>query len=200
MLNVIEFRYSSIPLRCLPTYLDSIYPTYSFHTSQKPFLFDSSLTSHLPFQSSVGHAPRERRRFQSWGQHNNCISPFFTSREPDPARTLCCQGKKQTEPNPPSVDPVFTPFPPFRPNRREKQPGVGFFSSLKSIICISRTARNFLRITEGPFSIEFINPFERNPLFDPLYTYIYIYFYRICRILLIVIINYQEGNWSNWIN
>lgn len=51
--------------------------TYSFHTSQKPFLFDSSLTSHLPFQSSVGHAPRERRRFQSWGQHNNCISPFF---------------------------------------------------------------------------------------------------------------------------
>lgn len=113
MLNVIEFRYSSIPLRCLPTYLDSIYPTYSFHTSQKPFLFDSSLTSHLPFQSSVGHAPRERRRFQSWGQHNNCISPFF-SRPVNliPRGPFVARGKNKLNPTLPPLIPYLLHFRP----------------------------------------------------------------------------------------
>lgn len=136
--------YSSIPLRYLPTYLDSN-PTYSFHTSgaipirlQHPPIFPFN----LPLETVTLLAKEDD--FNPEGNTITAFPPFFTSREPDPARTLCCQGKKQTERNLPSVDPVFTPFPPFRPNREAA--GVGFFSSLKSMICISRgTARNFLR-------------------------------------------------------
>lgn len=120
IITIIERGYWSIPLRYLPTYLDSN-PTHSFHTSQKPFLFDSPPTSPSSlsiFRWKRSRSSRRRRRFQSWGQHNNCISPFFhvpwTWSGP-----FCCRGKKQTEANPTlSVfDPVFTPFPPFRPNR-----------------------------------------------------------------------------------
>lgn len=113
IITIIERGYWSIPLRYLPRHtLFTLHRSHSYSTRlQHP---------HLPSQSSVGngHAPRERRRFQSWGQHNNCISPFFhvpwTWSGP-----FCCRGKKQTEANPTlSVfDPVFTPFPPFRPNR-----------------------------------------------------------------------------------
>lgn len=123
------------------------------------FLFDSSLTS-LPFNLPAGsRSSRKKTILRSWGQHNNFISPFFHVPWTWYAGTLCCPGKKQTERNPP----VFTPFPPFRPNRREKQ-RCRVFSSLKSRICISRgTVRNFLRIGENhPFiHPEFINPFER---------------------------------------
>lgn len=107
--------------RILINSLEIFTSTHSFHTSQKPFLFDSPPTSPSSlsiFRWKRSRSSRRRRRFQSWGQHNNCISPFFhvpwTWSGP-----FCCRGKKQTEANPTlSVfDPVFTPFPPFRPNR-----------------------------------------------------------------------------------